>query len=85
MDEKTADHRADPEAGTATVQDAGVEPTAGDKKSLSFYMSVLMLSMIALIVSWDVTALSLALPVRTPNGSRRPQNRQGQMSHQMID
>lgn len=29
----------------------------------SFYMSVLMLSGIALIVVWDVTALSLALPV----------------------
>jgi hypothetical protein len=34
------------------------------KKPLSFYISMLMLSMIALIVSWDVTALSLALPVQ---------------------
>lgn len=32
-------------------------------KHHSFYLSMLMLTMIALIVAWDVTALSLALPV----------------------
>jgi hypothetical protein len=36
------------------------------KKHYSFYMSQLMLAMIALIVAWDVTALSLALPVSLP-------------------
>jgi hypothetical protein len=34
------------------------------KKHYSFYLSQLMLAMIALLVSWDVIALSLALPVR---------------------
>lgn len=36
---------------------------APQKKHYSFYLSILMLAVIALIVSWDVTALSLALPV----------------------
>jgi len=42
-----------------------------ERKPFSFYMSILMLAMIGLIVSWDVTALSLALPVSRPR-SRAP-------------
>lgn len=34
-----------------------------ERKHYSFYFSILMLAIIALIVAWDVTALSLALPV----------------------
>jgi hypothetical protein len=37
--------------------------TVSHKKHYSFYLSVLMLALIAIIVSWDATALSLALPV----------------------
>ncbi|RDW58844.1 hypothetical protein BP6252_13320 [Coleophoma cylindrospora] len=40
----------------------GVRKPQG-KKHYSFYLSIVMLATIALIVSWDVTALSLALPV----------------------
>lgn len=42
-------------------EDGGAKPQG--KKHYSFYLSILMLAMIALIVAWDVTALSLALPV----------------------
>lgn len=52
--------QAEPDANL-TLED-GVTNQRG-KKHFSFYMSILMLAMIALIVSWDVTALSLALPV----------------------
>jgi hypothetical protein len=54
------------------VPQAGLEPNVTsqehvaetqEKKHYSFYLSILMLSMIGIIVSWDVTALSLALPV----------------------
>ncbi|KAJ5259398.1 MFS general substrate transporter [Penicillium angulare] len=44
----------------APQEDGATKP---QKKHFSFYMSILMLAVIALIVSWDVTALSLALPV----------------------
>jgi hypothetical protein len=47
----------------ATVQTSDLVSRTKGKKSVSFYMSILTLAMIALIVSWDVTALSLALPV----------------------
>jgi hypothetical protein len=44
-----------------TLEDGVTVPR--ERKHYSFYLSILMLSMIALIVAWDVTALSLALPV----------------------
>lgn len=52
--------QAEPEADI-THDDSATKPREG--KHYSFYFSILMLAMIALIVSWDVTALSLALPV----------------------
>jgi hypothetical protein len=45
----------------AVQEESGTRPQ--EKKHYSFYLSMLMLCMISLIVSWDVTALSLALPV----------------------
>ncbi|KAL7918577.1 MFS general substrate transporter [Trichoderma austrokoningii] len=54
---------------SAASQDASANVVQGDntkpqgKKHHSFYFSMLMLCIISLIVSWDVTALSLALPV----------------------
>ncbi|KAF2656375.1 MFS general substrate transporter [Lophiostoma macrostomum CBS 122681] len=47
-------------ANVSSQQDVS-EPQ--EKKHYSFYLSILMLSMIGMIVSWDVTALSLALPI----------------------
>ncbi|KAG4443871.1 hypothetical protein IFR05_000637 [Cadophora sp. M221] len=52
----------DPEAN-AIPEDNVDDTVPRERKHYSFYMSILMLSMIALIISWDVTALSLALPV----------------------
>ncbi|KJZ78551.1 hypothetical protein HIM_01942 [Hirsutella minnesotensis 3608] len=52
--------QAEPDANV-TQADGGTEPR--ERKHYSFYLSILMLAMIAIIVSWDVTALSLALPV----------------------
>ena len=51
-------HTAPPGAPVASA----TTPTTG-RKHYSFYLSILMLAVIALIVVWDVTALSLALPV----------------------
>lgn len=48
------------------TQDAKITKSR-DTKHYSFYFSILMLAMIALIVAWDVTALSLALPVSLPS------------------
>lgn len=43
---------------------ASNEPIAvSHEKHYSFYLSMVMLALIALIVAWDGTALSLALPV----------------------
>ncbi|KAL5042369.1 hypothetical protein BDW71DRAFT_190105 [Aspergillus fruticulosus] len=60
-------HDQDPEARVTRQDEAASgsqSPTpAPQKKHYSFYLSILMLAVIALIVSWDVTALSLALPV----------------------
>lgn len=47
---------------THFAQETGVTKSQA-RKHHSFYFSQLMLAMIALIVAWDVTALSLALPV----------------------
>jgi hypothetical protein len=47
------------------ARESGVTKPQG-RKHYSFYLSQLMLAMIALIVAWDVTALSLALPVSIP-------------------
>ncbi|KAF2272262.1 MFS general substrate transporter [Westerdykella ornata] len=52
--------QTEPEANAAQ-QNSATQPR--ERKHYSFYLSILMLSMIALIVTWDVTALSLALPV----------------------
>ncbi|KAF2264421.1 MFS general substrate transporter, partial [Lojkania enalia] len=54
--------------GSQAKPDANVTQGDGvtkprERKHYSFYLSILMLAMIALIVVWDVTALSLALPV----------------------
>lgn len=38
---------------------------AKPKKSISFYMSILMLALVALTVSWDSTTLAVATPVGT--------------------
>ncbi|KAF7563662.1 hypothetical protein G7046_g477 [Stylonectria norvegica] len=54
--------QGDPEAVLPREAEEAVA-TPPEKKHYSFYLSILMLAMIALIVSWDVTALSLALPV----------------------
>ncbi|KAF1818037.1 MFS general substrate transporter [Dissoconium aciculare CBS 342.82] len=62
MNEKDVEAAGRPH-DVATVRISDPIPRSKGKKSLSFYMSILMLAMIALIVSWDVTALSLALPV----------------------
>ena len=35
------------------------------KKPFSFYMSILMLAIVALTISWDSTTLAVATPVRT--------------------
>ncbi|KAF3480037.1 uncharacterized protein GIQ15_07013 [Arthroderma uncinatum] len=43
------------------IREDGV--TKAQRKHYSFYLSILMLAAIALIVAWDVTALSLALPI----------------------
>lgn len=70
--ESPASH-GDPEA--KAVQEDYVEDTKPrERKHYSFYLSILMLSMIALIISWDVTALSLALPVSFPLPSPSPIN-----------
>lgn len=34
------------------------------KKSISFHMSVIMLAVVALTVSWDSTTIAVAIPVR---------------------
>ena len=61
-------HDQDPEIRVTRQDEAASgsqSPTpASQKKHYSFYLSIVMLAVIALIVSWDVTALSLALPVR---------------------
>lgn len=58
--------QAEPDANV--TRDDGVSRPR-ERKHYSFYLSVLMLAMIALIVAWDVTALSLALPVSlSPSG-----------------
>jgi hypothetical protein len=62
MNEKDVEAAGRPH-DVATVRISDPIPRSKGKKSLSFYMSILTLAMIALIVSWDVTALSLALPV----------------------
>jgi hypothetical protein len=64
--EKSGDRHA-PQAeleANVTPQEDVAEPP--EKKHYSFYLSILMLSMIGMIVAWDVTALSLALPVSFP-------------------
>ncbi|KAI1088168.1 MFS general substrate transporter [Rostrohypoxylon terebratum] len=38
-------------------------PSRRDKKPFSFYMSLICLALLALIVAWDTTALSVAIPV----------------------
>lgn len=60
--EKTVSHNEHPGEPDVDVtrEDGATKP---QKKHYSFYLSILMLAVIALIVSWDVTALSLALPV----------------------
>ncbi|KAL7940019.1 major facilitator superfamily domain-containing protein [Trichoderma barbatum] len=45
----------------AVREDSGTKPQ--ERKHYSFYLSMLMLAIISVIVAWDVTALSLALPV----------------------
>lgn len=58
--------QAEPDANV-TREDGVREPR--ERKHHSFYLSILMLAMIGLIVSWDVTALSLALSVSlSPSG-----------------
>ncbi|KAM5445111.1 hypothetical protein MaudCBS49596_007839 [Microsporum audouinii] len=49
------------EPGSNEIREDGVTKPQG--KHYSFYLSILMLASISLIVAWDVTALSLALPV----------------------
>ena len=41
-----------------------IESLSDSKKSLYFYMSLLCLAFLVLIVSWDATSLSVAIPVR---------------------
>lgn len=58
--------QAEPDANVRR-EDGVTKPQ--ERKHYSFYLSILMLAMIALIVAWDVTALSLALPVSlSPSG-----------------
>lgn len=42
---------------------AATAPNQTSRKSLSFYMTLLCLALLALIVAWDTTALSVAIPV----------------------
>jgi hypothetical protein len=56
------DAASQPEPDVSATLEDGVAPLR-KRKHYSFYLSILMLTMIALIVAWDVTALSLALPV----------------------
>lgn len=72
--ESSNDYSAAQPELSATREDDVTRPQA--KKHHSFYLSILMLTMIALIVAWDATALSLALPVsltlQTPTYQRWP-------------
>ncbi|KAL6890033.1 major facilitator superfamily domain-containing protein [Trichoderma evansii] len=62
VESRNKEHASQAQLGEdATKESVVMEPRKG--KHHSFYLSILMLSMIALIISWDVTALSLALPV----------------------
>lgn len=58
-------------APSETPVGAATAPARG-RKHYSFYLSILMLAVIALIVVWDVTALSLALPVRLAPSQHYP-------------
>ena len=59
--EKQQDANLDPEGALPSSED---EATASShQKHYSFYLSMLVLALIAVIVAWDATALSLALPV----------------------
>ncbi|CAE7193227.1 hypothetical protein CFE70_007156 [Pyrenophora teres f. teres 0-1] len=50
------------EPGTTEAQEDGVT-TPREGKHYSFHLTILMLALIGLIVAWDATALSLALPI----------------------
>lgn len=70
--EKAAKSGSDQDASPTDLEQNVTLPLQGvaepqQKKHYSFYLSVLMLAMISLIVAWDVTALSLALPVKIPS------------------
>lgn len=71
--EKVESHHVGPTAraghDTTVAQDGEIIRSQG-KKHYSFYLLQLMLAMIALIVAWDVTALSLALPVSTSSSDK---------------
>lgn len=48
--------------GTSTVEGQNTKA----KKPLSFYMSITMLALVALVVSWEATTLAVAIPVCSP-------------------
>ncbi|KAI1758850.1 MFS general substrate transporter [Hypoxylon sp. FL1150] len=58
-------HDAHPVAASEPLEEDQQATTenGGGKKPFSFYASLLCLTLIALIVSWDTTALSVAIPV----------------------
>jgi len=49
--------------GLGTVEE---EQAVKPKKTLSFYMSITMLALVAFVVSWEATTLAVAIPVRSP-------------------
>jgi len=49
--------------GIGTVEE---EHAAKPKKTLSFYMSITMLALVAFVASWEATTLAVAIPVRSP-------------------
>lgn len=66
-DERAPDQKDEAEPGAISPskdQEAGTAvPIPESKKPFSFYMSLLCLGLVALIVTWDTTALSVAIPV----------------------